>query len=323
MGVTANSGPMVSYGITQGSTGAVGEYNSERGPSLYDLGHGTLDPRYYFNYKPGSPVGTKLYGFFGQRAEIDFVPITAQTSAFGISSNITPVAGTPITLQAGASAVGAIGTTIIAPESGNAVSVIAIDSTAQYLSFGSDGTVAVWNPAAGTGRTIQITMSSTTPDVGSVTVAGRDIYGIKMTETIDFTSTSVSSYGGQKAFKYVTGVTPSSSCTISSTGWGIGFTDTFGLPLLCKYTGVDLSIHITNTASAVVPNSSGPVTLGTTAASALISSGIDVRGTYASTTASNATVRLQIVQNITAAMVNSVTASDTSAMFGGTQFSSV
>ena len=324
MGITANSGPFVGYGLTQGSTGQVQEYNEERGPSLYDLGTATLDPRYNFNYKPGAPVGTKLYGFFGQRAEIDFVPITAQTSGLAISSANTPVAGTALTLTAAASGIGTYATTIIAPENGQTVSVIALDSTAQYLSYGSGGTVAVWNPAAGTGRTIQVVLSSTAPDVGSITIAGRDMYGFKMTETINTgVSTSVSSFAGQKAFKYITGVTPSSSTVVVSTGIGVGFTDTFGMPLLTKYTGHDTTTRIINTSSLQYPNSSGAITLGTTAASAQVSTGIDVRGTYASTTASNGTIRLQIIQNITAAMVNSVTASDTSAMFGGTQYSSV
>jgi hypothetical protein len=325
MGITANSGPFLGYGITQTSTGQTTEYNEERGPSLFDLGHATLDPRFYFNYDPGSPVGTRIFGIFGQRAEVDYVPTAISTDSLAVSSATTPVAGTAITLTPG-STVGTIQTTIVAPETGKAVSVIAIDSTAQYLAFGTGGTVALWNPAAGTGRTIQLSLSATAPDIGAFTVAGRDMYGFKMTETIPTGgsgSTAVSSYAGQKAFKYVTGVTPSSSTTINSTGIGIGFTDVYGMPLLCKYVGIDTVVAITATSSIPTSKSTGAITLGTTVASNLVSTGIDVRGTYVSTTASNGTIRLQIAQAITPAMVSSITASDTSAIFGGTQFSSV
>lgn len=338
MTITARSGPDVVFGITQGSTGQVSQYNEERGVSLYDLGTGMLDPRYQFNYKPGAPVGTPLYGFYADMAYVDFVPMTAQTSAIAVSSSNQPVAGTALTLTAAASGIGTYQTTIIAPETGKATgNLLALDSTAAYLSFGTGnaggptgtstgGTIAIWNPAAGAGRTIQITLSSTAPDIGAWTIAGRDVYGFKMTESINTGqagSTAISTYAGLKAFKYISAVTPASSTTINSTGVGVGFTDTFGFPLLVKNTGMGVQTRLIVTASLQYPNSSGPITLGTTVATNLISSGPDVRGTYASTAASDNSKRLQLMQMITPAMVSAVTASDVSALFGGTQFSSV
>jgi hypothetical protein len=138
MGITAISGPHVSFGITQGSTGQVQEYNEERGPDVSDLGYAAQDPRYYFNYKPGSPVGTKIYGFYETNAIVDFVPTTLQTSAILISSNAAITANTAMTLAAGSSALGTYTTTIVAPETGVTTgNLIAIDSTAAYLTFGS------------------------------------------------------------------------------------------------------------------------------------------------------------------------------------------
>ena len=320
MGITANSGPFVSFGLTLTSTGGTAEYNEERGPSLWDLGQGTLDPRPYFNYDPGSAVGTKIYGFFGGRAAVDFVPFAASSNA--IAGAQAPTAGAALTLLTTGSTKGAITTTIVAPETGSAVTVVALDSTAAYLTFGSGGTVAAWNPAAGAGRTINIVVTSSGRDTGGVTVAGRDVYGIKMTETIPFGSTVVSSFAGVKAFKYVSAVTPLASAVFVSTGIIVGFTDTFGLPLVANYSGIDTSIRIIATSSLVGQNSSGPITIASTVATAT-STTPDARGTYASTTASNSVVRLQISQNITAAMVNGITATSFDSMFGIAQYSSV
>lgn len=318
MGVTAISGPQFVFGITQTSTGAVQEYNEERGPSLYDLGHGTMDPRYYFNYDPGNAVGAKVYGFYSDVAMVDFVPTTLQTSAIAVSSATTITANTALALSAGSSALGTYTTTIVAPETGLTTgSLIAIDSTAAYLAYGQSGTAVVWNPAAGTGRQITLTPAGNSSlDGGSWSIAGRDMYGLKMTETIAASSQAMTS---RKAFKYVSSVV--ATTTVGSTGVGVGFNDTFGLPLLAKNTGQTLQIRLTPTASLQYGNSSGGITTGSTATQTATSS--DPRGTYASTTASNGTLRMQIIQTITPAMAAGVSATDVSLMFGATHFSSV
>jgi hypothetical protein len=246
------------------------------------------------------------------------VPTTLQTSAILISSNASISAGSAITLATASSALGTYATTIVAPETGTTTgTLIAIDSTAAYLTFGSGGTVATWNPAAGTGRQITITPSGNSSlDAGGWSIAGRDMYGIKMTETVTPSSQAMTS---KKAFKYISSIV--AATTIGSTGVGIGFNDTFGLPLLAKNTGQNVSIRLTPTASLQYGNSSGPITTGSTATQTATSS--DPRGTYASTTASNSTLRLQITQTFTANMVNAITATDYSALFGAAQFSSV
>lgn len=318
MGLTAISGPHVSFGITQSSSGAVGEYNEERGPDLTDMGFATMDPRSYFNYKPGNAVGTRIYGFYGSAAVVDYVPMTLQTSAIAVSSATTITANTALTLAAGSSALGTYTTTIIAPETGLVTgSLIALDSTAQYLAYGTAGTVAVWNPAAGTGRCLTLTPAGNSSlDGGGWTIAGRDMYGIKMTETVPVSSQLMTT---QKAFKYISSVV--AATTIGSTGVGVGFNNTFGLPLLAKFTGGNLTIRLTPVASLQYALSSGSVTLGTTATAT--STTIDVRGTYASSTVSNGTQRLTITQIITPAMTSGITATDTSPMFGATQYSSI
>jgi hypothetical protein len=275
-----------------------------------------MDPRYQFAYSPGSGVGTRVFGFYNNAAVVDYVPITLQTSAIAVSSAQVLVAGAALTLTTAASGIGTYQTTIIAPETGaTSETLIAIDSTAQYLSFGDNDTIAVWNPAAGTGRQITITTAgNSSVDGGSWVINGRDMYGFKQTETISFSSQSMTS---RKTFKYISSII--ATTTVGSTGVRVGFNDTFGLPLLARDSGMGLQIRLIPTSSLQYQNSSGPITQGATNAQTATSS--DPRGTYASTTASNGTLRLQIVQAITPAMVSSITPSDYSGMFGGAPYS--
>lgn len=317
MAITAITGPQVVFGLTQTTSGAVQEYNGERGPSLYDLGYAVADPRPFYAYQPGSPVGSKVVGFYNGAGSVDYAPSAVSTSALFVSTVSTALGGTTLTLAAQSSG-GAVSTTITAPESGLTVSVIALGSTtvaSPQLAFGSDATVAVWNPAAGTGRCITISPTSNL-DTGTWTITGRDMYGYLMSETI------VSSGGvktSQKAFKYISAIT--ASTTITSTGLQIGISDTFGFPLLLSRTGPDTYYNVGTTSSAAIIASTGAVTLGATA-TATSTTG-DVRGTYVSTTATNGTLRIVMRQNFQAAGAFSVSASDTSGFFGVTQFSSV
>lgn len=311
MGLTAISGPWVAFGITQSTSGAVGENNQDRAPSLYDLSVGMLDPRSAYNYEPGSAAGTLLMGFLGGRALVDYLP--SAVSSNNLATNQAPTSSSLVTLTAGT---GITQTTIIAPETGAASeTLLCIDSTAAYLTFGSGG-VAVWNPAAGTGRAISVTTSSS-GDLGSFMISGRDMYGYKMSESLSVTGSSATVLS-RKAFKYVSGVRASS--VITSTGILVGVSDTFGLPLVALNSGVDLQIRVIATSSLASNNSSGAITTASTVTATATTS--DVRGTYASSTATTGgTVRIQIMQTITPAMVNAVTPTDTSRMFGVTQYS--
>jgi hypothetical protein len=331
MGITAISGPQVVYGVAQTSTGGTQEYNEERGPSLFDLGQATGDPRFYFNYDPGSPVGTQVKGFYGQRAQVDYIPYGISSCAISQSSGTVPTAGTALTL-APLSTLGAFATTIIAPETGKSVSVVAIDSTAAVLTFGSGGTVALWNPQAGTGRAISITTSSSGDVVAGngYTVFGRDMYGIKMEETI-LASTVTATGVGKKAFKYISQII--ASTTVTSTGVGIGFIDTFGFPLRFNYVTPDVVISFsTNYQSAMTAATASSSTTTTASTATQTSTTGDVRGTWASTIATTGTsatiatggaVRVYCSQNITATMASNITFTDTTAMFGNAQFSSI
>lgn len=326
MGITANSGPLVSYGATFGSTNGDGilgrdmEYNDSRGPSLFDLGTGIMDPRVAYGYSPGNPVTTKVMGFLDDRGTIDAVPTAVSSNLLAISSNTTPVAGAAVTLLT--SKTGVTATTIVAPESGTTTgTLLCLDSTATQLAFGQTGNVSMWNPAALGGRALIISPSSNT-DGGSWSVAGRDVYGYKITETFAAGSTTIT---GQKAFKYVSSVI--SATTINSTGLGIGTTDRFGMPLYVDRITPNLSIAIStgagggNLCTAVVASTT-TFLFGSTAATQT-STTPDVRGLYISSAATGSSARWFISYRPSAAALASVNSTNVTGLFGGNQFSSV
>jgi len=324
MTITAYSGPIISFGTTPTSTAGTGlygndlEHNSQRAPDMSDLGHAMMDPRVAYAYNPGSGVTDLVFGFYRGVGNVDFVPTTINASAF--QATATGSSGvTTFTLAAASSAGGTYSTTIIAPETGRATgTLIAIDSTAAYVTFGSDGTVVAWNPGAGTGRNITIRPSSNL-DAGTFSIAGRDMYGFKMTETIAAGSTVLA---GRKAFKYISSIT--NATTPTSTGVSIGFGDVYGFPLAVPYVGQNTILNINTSASiaTVIPPSTTNIVLASTVATQT-STTPDVRGTWASTTASNGVVRLQITVTPAASAAAAITSTNVAPFFGGTQFSSV
>lgn len=328
MAETAWTGPVIQFGITLSSTGngLTGndlEHNSQRAPMIADLGDAMMDPRQFYSYTPGHSAGTR--GFFNNVGTVDFIP-TASSNAF-VSATVVSTGVSTFVLNAASSASGTYSTTIIAPETGKATgTLIALDSTAAYLAFGLSGAFQLWNPGAGTGRCVSITTSSS-GDLGTYSVAGRDMYGYKMTETLAITQGTTNTAGytitGQKAFKYISSITNASTPT--STGVSIGLSDKYGFPLAVPYTGLNALVELlaTSFSSAVLVALSSANTVLASTAATQTSTTPDVRGTYASTTASNGTLRLQMLVTPSASAVAAITSTNVAPLFGGTQFSSV
>lgn len=336
MSITAFSGPVFQYGLTLSSTSGDGitgqdfEHNDQRAPTFADLGDALMDPRQFYAYAPGSAVTKNTLGFFNNLGSVDYVPFTS-TAALNVF--VTSTAGSSgvstftIPSSLGVSSNGCIPTTIIAPETGKVTgTILAIDSTAAFVTFGSAGTAAVWNPGGGTGRAVIITASST-GDAGTFSVAGRDMYGYKMTETLNVSEGTTNSSGytitGKKAFKYISAIT--NTTTVTSTGVSIGFSDKLGFPLAVPYTGVNAVVQLNATSFSSVANvllSSATTILASTAATQT-STTPDVRGTYKSTTATNATLRVQMTITPAASAIAAITSTNVAPLFGATQFSSV
>lgn len=329
MAITAFTGPIVQFGTVMTSSAGTGllgqdlEHNDQRAPMLADLGDAMLDPRVAYAYQPGSGVTVNSAGFYNNTAVVDYVPtaITNTASAFVVLATVSTGVVGAFTLAAASTANGTFSTTIIAPETGGPTgTLLAIDSTAAWLVFGTAGTINVWNPAAGTGRNITINKSSNL-DAGTYSVVGRDMYGFKMTEQI--TASSSKNVAGVKAFKYISSI---SNCTTpTSTSVSIGFGDIYGFPWAVAYTGLNAQVSVLASkfsSAVVVALTSANTALASTAATQT-STTPDVRGTYASSTASNGTVRLQMVVQPSAVSIAAITSTNVAPLFGGTQFSSV
>lgn len=332
MAITANSGPEILFGITVSASGATTSYNEQRGPSLIDLGDGMLDPRaqYNYGYNPGAPPSDSIFGFYGQQGIVDYVPSAISTNALSAAS-IGNGGGNALTLTATGAGITTV-SCIIAPETGKlAGTLYAIDgpcggSSAAGVSFGSANTIQIWNPNTVAGRCI--TILATGADGGTWTIAGRDAYGFKVTETIAAANTLMTS---KKAYKYISAI--SASTTLASTGILVGTADTYGFPLLVQHPAYT-SIWVGAASSAtLVTVSTGAHSFGSSLATATSTNG-DVRGTFTSSVASNGTT-MRIVMQVTptvgpgasspssVAGLNNLTATSWYTMFGANQFSSV
>ena len=322
MTITAFSGPVGQFGTVQTSSAGTGllgndlEHNEQRGPMFSDLGDAMMDPRVAYSYQPGQGASRLFMNFYNNTASVNYVPATVNTSAFVTSTAVSSGIIGGFTLSS--TAAGVITTTIIAPETGKVTgTLLAINSTAAYLTFGSAASQCVWNPGAGTGRNITI-HPSTTGDAGSFTVVGRDMYGYKMTENIAAGSTSLA---GLKAFKYIQSI--SNASTPVSTGVSIGFGDVYGFPFYTPYAGLNAVVMLTATASQQAASAIGTISPALASTATATSTTADVRGTYASSTATNGTIRLQMICTPSASAVAAITSTNIGPLFGATQFSSV
>lgn len=335
MGITANSGPEIIFGITVSASGATTSYNEHRGPSLIDLGDGMLDPRAQFGYgyQPGQGATNTIYGFYGQQAVVDYVPSTISTNALAAASTGNG-GGVALTLTGSGAGITKV-TSIVAPETGQlAGTLFAIDgpcggSSAGGVSFGQANAIQIWNPATLGGRAI--TILATGADGGTWTIAGRDAYGFKVTEQIAAANTLMTS---KKAYKYISAV--NASTTLASTTIIVGTADTYGFPMLCQHSAYANIWWGASSNATLVTLSTGAHVFGSSLATATSTNG-DVRGTFSASAASNSTgaAPVRLVMFITPTVgvgatspssvggLNGITANSFYGLFGASQFSSV
>lgn len=332
MGITAESGPFVQFGITVGGstdglTGRPADYNDQRAPMLSDLGYALADPRAAYSYAPGGAVTNKIFGLYNGVGLVDVVP-TAKSS-IAIVAAITAsssLASTTLTLQAGSTARGTFDTSLVAPESGATItSILMLGSSTdnQYEDFGTSGTVNLWSPS-NVGRAVSVALTSYTDSPW--TIHGRDAYGYKISATVTMSSVGSyeSSYGGTtlQTFRYIDGVYTSS--TPSSTGIaGVGTADIYGFPLLVPYFGQQtVQVSVSSAAligGALIAMTSANGTLGSTLTAT--STTPDVRGTFISSVGSSGSYRVQIKVTPSASAVAAITSTNVAPLFGLTQYS--
>jgi hypothetical protein len=347
MGITANSGPQIVYGTVVSASGATMEYNDQRGPSLIDLGDGLLDPRsqYNYGYQPGQQATQQTYGFWSQQATVDYIPGTISSNNIAVSQ--VPAAGTAITLAASGALVTAV-SCIIAPETGKVITgtLLCIDtpcggSSAAAVTFGQSNSISIWNPNSVCGRAIAIT-GSTQNDGGAVwSIAGRDAYGFKVTETLAGSTAGSTAAAGitlvsKKTYKYISAITPvNSTGTLGSTLVMVGTADTYGFPFIVQSAPYATIWLGPSSAQTLITVAGANHTYGSSLLTATATNG-DVRGTYASTVASNSTTAAPVRVTMfvqpqvgasplgpTSGGLGGVTATSFYGLFGATQFSSV
>ncbi len=284
---TAFKGPLIVYG-QRPPRGTAGSENPRLGPSIFWGGIGFIDSRWGYNRTvPGA------FGWYGSNLLLDVVPSTL--SAVNIAAAQVPVAATALTLV---SATGS-GVTVLAAAQGVATAgniaiipsgALALDGVGGFVGFGSaDPTNSSWqdikfyDPTKSVARNVRITSAGN--DSGATfTVAGYDIYGVAMSETITGANATVAS--GKKAFKYVVSVTPAG--TLSGANASVGTGDVYGFSLsVALFPYVDIfwnNALITSPTGFVVPDATSPATATTG----------DVRGTYAVQSASDGSKRLTV-----------------------------
>ena len=288
MTITAFDGPVVVF--PQPNTSSLVQTNPEAGPSIFNHGIALGDPRAIYAYDPGQNFGAQVSGWVSLSCQtLDQVPYT--TTANNLAGAQTATAGTAMTLRS-ASATGiTAGVSIVNALTGaNVTGLLAIDSAMTTVTFGSAGTIQIWDPTKAISR--NVTISSNANDTsGTYTVRGYDIYGYPLAETItgsNGTSGTASLASGLKAFKYIASVTPAG--TVNSTGAAVGVGDVIGLPLRAdRWT--ELSAYVGNTAIIATTGFTAAVTSTATATSG------DVRGTYGLQTSSNGVLRLVVRQS--------------------------
>jgi hypothetical protein len=286
MAVSTLSGPQVTFGITLTSCGIDLEHNPDRGPSVADLGEGLLDPRPPFMFAPGQASSKPFFawaGLFGGPV-VDQAPSATSTNV--IAATQVPVGGTALTLNANTSQGFGAAVTINAYEGGTAT-VRPIDGAMTGLAFGISGGINLWNPTTAISRTLTFFGSSNGSSAEAWSIAGRDIYGQKMTELVLGASTGQSSNVGastKKAYKYIASIVPSTvNGSIGSTLVTVGTNDVFGFPLRVDHPGyVTAWAGATSSATLITASSASIHTLAVTATPTSTTG--DVRGTLGSST---------------------------------------
>lgn len=268
------------------------------------------DPRLQWN-TANSATGAQVIGWSMSSDMIltDQVPSTISNVNIAVAAALT--SGTAMTLVSSTGAgITVLGSAqIIFP---NIVSIpsgsLAIDGLPGFVQFGmSPGDITgAYDPTKGISRAVSITATNGGAAGGTFVVKGADWYGSSMTENIVHAG-GATTKNGKKAFKFVFSVTP--QFTDAQT-YSVGTADIYGFNIGCDFLAYT-NIYWNN----VLATSSGFTAAVTTTATATTG---DVRGTYATGSASDGTKRLQI--GIAPSLSRLSTSPMSTGLFGVAQF---
>lgn len=143
-----------------------------------------------------------------------------------------------------------------------------------------------------------------------VTVVGYDVYGVRTTEAISFAGGAVTT-SGKKAFKYILSITPATTDGTHTLAAGTG--DVYGISIRSdKFEDINIFW-----AGAFITSSTGWLA-GVLTNPATTTTG-DIRGTYATQSASNGTNRLCIFVSIPLFNLVNATPTNFESLYGVTQ----
>lgn len=253
-------------------------------PSLDCAGSGLQDHRLQYNLY-NSSTGLGVAGWYTSASRTLVVaPATAAADNIAPAANVT--SGTAMTLATASTGVTVLAAATLFFPSANTIpaGALVLDGNPATLNFGSGFISGLYDPTTMLGRAVAVT-GALSGAGGDFLVSGYDIYGEPMTETITATA-GATTVNGTKAWKFIVSIVPQFT---DAHNYEFGTIDVFGFPLLtADFTDVSISW-----AAAAITSSTGYTAAVTTTPSATTG---DVRGTYATQSASDGTKQLIVTQ---------------------------
>jgi hypothetical protein len=279
-------------------------------PSIDFLGSGIQDHRMAYNQRGSSAAQPGILGWYGGSAIVaDYVPSAIATANIAALANV--VNGTAMTLVSSTGS-GATVLSTTAPAFFPLVGLslpagIAIDGLPSLAVFGANGKfqTGFYNRSTCVGRGVSITGVSGGAG-GAFLASGYDVYGYPMSQTITVAA-GVNTVNSLKTFKIITSVVPQFT---DAHNYSVGTADLFGFGIQATYFGETLI----NWNSTLITANTGFTTADTTSPATKTTG--DVRGTYATQSASDGTKRL--IMSVTPSLGPLVT-NPTTGLFGQPQ----
>jgi len=280
MAQTHFTGPLLITGPTGNVGGVIAESDPVVGPSAFVHGEMLLDRRCPL---PDNDFTGLAPGWFstGGVCVVDEAP--SAISAVNIAAAQTPTAGVALTLVSATGAGITVGQTTTnyltnTTSTGN----LLIDAIPALINLSQlPAGVAMYDPRTAISRCVRIT-SVGNDSTATFKIVGADFYGAPMTDTV--TGANAGVVTSLKAFKWITSVTPSG--TLSGSNVSVGTSDVYGFQI-AAYEWPFVEIYwnnalITASTGYTAPDTTNPATSTTG----------DVRGTYATQSASDGTKKL-------------------------------
>lgn len=278
---------------------ALGNANqqADSAPSLqYGGGPGIQDSRLPYNLA-NSGTGAQIVGWYNNLV-CNAVP--SALAANNIAASQSGATGTPLNLV---SVTGAGVTVLSSPQImlPSLVSVpagtLALDGPVGYQRFGQRDVTVFYDHTTTLSRAVRIVSAGNDSGI-TFLISGFDIYGFPMTQRL--TGANIGTATTTKTFKYISSIVPSGNTAAAVT---VGTTDVYGFGLRADQWGYVYLVWAGTTVTA----STGFTAADTTNPATNLTG--DVRGKYATQSASNGTNRLEmeVLPNIVALNVTPIT----------------